>query len=80
MWVDIDLEMDLQSSDPKLAKQASAAFEALLDILGIQMDHAACFGLQKTYAEQARCCIVEAALHALASGENCSDFVDCREA
>ena len=60
--------VSLQSSDLKIAKQANLAFEALLDILKIQIDHAADFALPRSYAEKVMQCMTEVATFALGSG------------
>lgn len=60
--------LHVQSANSKIWKQANTAFDSLLDNLRFQIDHAACLGLPEIYAEKAKRCVVDAAIHALASG------------
>ena len=59
----------LQSSVPQNVKQANAAFEALLDILQYQVDHAAALKLPQHYQEEAKTCFEGMAKQALALGK-----------
>lgn len=80
--------MPLQSSDLKIAKQANLTFEALLNVLKIQMDHAADLALPQLYAEEVMHLMAEIAKFALGSGmkhsvqpQKCTIPVDwCEEA
>lgn len=60
----------LQSSLPQNVKQANAAFEALLDILQLQMRRRADLQLPVSYVESARLSFREIAGQALSLGES----------